>query len=91
MRDHSLPEILRVSLSSVILTLKSMGIRNVIGFDYIEVPDTQAIVKALGDLSLLGAIDQEGNLTKLGKEMSRFPLDPHYSKALFIGAAMGIE
>lgn len=39
MRDYNLPEILRVSLSNVILTLKSMKIRDVINFEYIENPE----------------------------------------------------
>jgi len=38
MRDYNLPEILRVSLNNVILTLKSMKIKDVINFEYIENP-----------------------------------------------------
>lgn len=53
MKDYSLPEILRVSLSSVMLTLKSMKIHDVINFEYMENPDKQAIFKALSELFLL--------------------------------------
>ena len=60
MRDFSLPEILRVSLSNVILTLKSMKIKDVINFEYMQTPDKQAIFKALGDLFLLGALNSDG-------------------------------
>lgn len=62
MKDFSLPEILRVSLSSVILTLKSMKVHNVIDFEYMESPDKEAIFKALGDLYLLGALNNDGEI-----------------------------
>ena len=39
MKDYSLPEILRVSLSNVVLTLKSMNIRDVVNFEYMEPPE----------------------------------------------------
>jgi HrpA-like RNA helicase len=82
MRDYNLPEILRVSLNNVILTLKMMRIKDVINFEYIENPEKEAIFKALGELFLLSALDEDGNITELGIEMSKFPLDPQYSKAL---------
>jgi HrpA-like RNA helicase len=63
MKDYSLPEILRVSLSNVILTLKSMRIKDVINFEYIENPDKQAIFKALSELFLLNALDEDGVIT----------------------------
>lgn len=63
-----------MSLSSVILTLKSMRIQDVINFEYIENPDKQAIFKALSDLYLLSALNEDGVITELGIEMSKFPL-----------------
>lgn len=74
MKDYNVPQILRVSLSSVILTLKSMRIQDVINFEYIENPDKQAIFKALSDLYLLSALNEDGVITELGIEMSKFPL-----------------
>ena len=72
------------------LTLKSMLIRDVINFEYMENPDKQAIFKALSDLYLLGALDQDGNITSLGKQMSMFPLEPQFSKALLTAALFDI-
>jgi HrpA-like RNA helicase len=60
MKDYSLPEIQRVSLSNVMLTLKSMKIHDVINFEYMETPDRQAIFKALSELFLLEALNTDG-------------------------------
>jgi HrpA-like RNA helicase len=60
MRDYNLPEILRVSLNNVILTLKSMKIKDVINFEYIENPEKEAIFKALSELFLLEALNEDG-------------------------------
>ena len=57
MKEYTIPEILRVSLTNVVLTLKSMKITDVINFDYMETPDHQAIFKALTDLYLLQALN----------------------------------
>ena len=47
MRDHTVPEILRVNLANVILSLKNMKIDDVINFDYMERPENEAILQAL--------------------------------------------
>lgn len=60
MKDFATPEILRVSLTNVILTLKSMRINDVINFEYMENPDKQAIFKALSELYLLSALNENG-------------------------------
>lgn len=74
MKDFATPEILRVSLTNVILTLKSMRINDVINFEYMENPDKQAIFKALSELYLLNALSESGEITELGIEMCKFPL-----------------
>ena len=63
MKEYTLPEILRVSLTNVVLTLKSMRIQDVINFDYMENPDKEAIFKALTDLYLLQALNENGEIT----------------------------
>ena len=47
MKDVTIPEILRVNLANVILSLKNMKINDVINFDYMERPDNDAILSAL--------------------------------------------
>jgi HrpA-like RNA helicase len=91
MKDFATPEILRVSLTNVILTLKSMKINDVINFEYMENPDKQTIFKALGELFLLNALNDNGEITELGIEMCKFPLEPPYSKALITSLLYGIE
>ena len=82
MSDVIIPEILRVNLASTILTLKSMGIDNIVDFDFMEKPDRNSIYEALKQLFFLQAIDLDGHITNLGKEMTKFPLDCCYSRAL---------
>ena len=82
MSDVIIPEILRVNLASTILTLKSMGIDNIVDFDFMEKPDSNSIYEALKQLFYLQAIDLDGHITNLGKEMTKFPLDCCYSRAL---------
>ncbi len=82
MTDIIVPEILRVNLASTILTLKSMGIDNIIDFDFMDKPDSNSIYEALKQLFFLQAIDIDGHITNLGKEMTKFPLDCCYSRAL---------
>lgn len=43
MIEYTVPEILRVNLANTILTLKSMGIQDVVGFEYMETPNIEAI------------------------------------------------
>ncbi|KAJ3041085.1 putative ATP-dependent RNA helicase dhx33 [Rhizophlyctis rosea] len=76
------PEILRVNLSSVILLLKASGVDDVLGFDYIDRPERAAFIRALEQLYALGALDDKGVLSPLGRQMAEFPLDPPYSKVL---------
>lgn len=57
MPDSTVPEIKRVNLTSTTLTLKSMGIADVIEFDYLDRPDIQSLEEALKMLYYLEAID----------------------------------
>uniref|UniRef100_A0A7S3DDH7 Helicase C-terminal domain-containing protein n=1 Tax=Palpitomonas bilix TaxID=652834 RepID=A0A7S3DDH7_9EUKA len=76
------PEIQRSSLSHVVLMLKGLNIDDVVGFPFIDPPSPGAILDALRDLYLLGALDEDGHITELGKTMAKFPLEPPLSKML---------
>ena len=78
----TVPEINRVNLAGTILTLKNIGINDVISFDYLDRPDINAIHYALKQLYYLNAISKKGELENLGRELSKFPLEPTYAKAL---------
>ncbi|KAH0878518.1 hypothetical protein HID58_065912 [Brassica napus] len=85
LEDSTKPEIKRCNLSNVILQLKALGIDDIVGFDFIDKPSRGAIVKALTELRLLGALTDDCKLEKpAGEQMSRLPLDPVYSRALIL-------
>ncbi|KAJ1902145.1 hypothetical protein LPJ66_000234 [Kickxella alabastrina] len=76
------PEILRTNLSSVVLMLKCIGINNLIEFDFMDPPSPAALQQSLEHLYALGALNDRGDLTKLGRRMAEFPMDPMMTKAL---------
>ena len=64
------------------IRINSNYLFQVIGFDFMDPPPVQTMVSAMELLYQLGALDTEGLLTKLGKKMSEFPLEPQLSKML---------
>ncbi|CDO99561.1 unnamed protein product [Coffea canephora] len=64
LEDNTIPEIKRSNLSNVVLTLKSLGIQNLLNFDFMDPPSTEALLKALELLYALGALNKHGELTK---------------------------
>ncbi|KAI0230508.1 hypothetical protein L0F63_000481 [Massospora cicadina] len=79
---NTVPEILRTNLGNVLLLLKSLGIDNIIEFDFMDPPPAETIMKGLEQLFALGALNDSGELTKLGRRMAEFPLDPMLSKMI---------
>ncbi|EJS44034.1 prp22p [Saccharomyces arboricola H-6] len=82
MLENTVPEIQRQNLSHTILMLKAMGINDLLKFDFMDPPPKNLMLNALTELFHLQSLDSEGNLTKLGKEMSLFPMDPTLSRSL---------
>jgi len=76
------PEIQRTNLGNVVLLLKSLGVRDLLEFDFMDPPPRDNIVNSMYQLWVLGALDDTGDLTKLGKDMGKYPLDPALSKML---------
>ncbi|KAF7761225.1 hypothetical protein Agabi119p4_10634 [Agaricus bisporus var. burnettii] len=76
------PEILCSNLAGTVLELVNLGIKDLLRFDYVDPPAPETLMRALELLNFLAAIDDEGNLTALGKLMADFPLDPQLSKLL---------
>ena len=83
----TVPEIQRTNLGNTVLMLKAMGINDLIGFDFMDPPPPQTLVAAMHQLYTLGALDDEGLLTRLGRKMAEFPLDPPLSKVLIVSAS----
>eukprot|EP00804_Cyclotella_cryptica_P014633 CCRYP_012674-RA/>CCRYP_012674-RA protein AED:0.34 eAED:0.35 QI:0/0/0.5/1/0/0/2/437/1197 len=87
--ETAVPEIQRTNLSNVVLLLKSLGIKNLLDFDFMDPPPEDNIMTSLYQLWILGAIDNTGDLTALGRRMVEFPLDPPLSKMLLFAHEHG--
>lgn len=85
----TIPEIQRTNLGNVVLLLKSLGIDNLLQFDFLDPPPQENILNSMYQLWILGALDNTGDLTPLGRKMVEFPLDPPLSKMLLIGEELG--
>ncbi|SBS88692.1 pre-mRNA-splicing factor ATP-dependent RNA helicase PRP2, putative (PRP2) [Plasmodium ovale curtisi] len=80
--NNSIPEIQRCEVSSMILLLKSLGMDDIINFDFLDPPSPVVIIKGLELLYSLGALNDEGNLTRTGRKMAEFPTDVKSSKMI---------
>mmetsp|Transcript_49475 Transcript_49475/g.55255 ORF Transcript_49475/g.55255 Transcript_49475/m.55255 type:complete len:1229 (+) Transcript_49475:28-3714(+) len=89
MLPTNVPEIQRTNLGNVVLQLKAMGINDLLGFDFMDPPPVATLVGALETLYALGALDEEGLLTRLGRKMAEFPLEPNLSKMLILSVDLG--
>ena len=76
------PELLRSSLASVILRAKSLGLGEVEEFPFLDPPAPRAIADGYALLGELGAVDEARNLTAIGAELARLPLDPRIARML---------
>lgn len=85
----NIPEIQRTNLGNVVLQLKAMGINDLLGFDFMDPPPVATMVGAMESLHALGALDDEGLLTRLGRKMAEFPLEPNLSKMLILSVDLG--
>jgi ATP-dependent helicase HrpB len=83
------PEILRHDLAEVVLTLKAGGIDDVEAFRWLEPPDPQSLERTLTLLTDLGALDQGGAITSVGRKMVSFPMHPRYARMLLAGEQYG--
>lgn len=84
------PEILRVNLTSTVLLLLSLGITDLIHFEFMDPPSPETIVKALELLYSLGALSSRGGLTSIGRKMAEFPIDAMFAKCLLLSSKYGV-
>jgi ATP-dependent helicase HrpA len=76
------PEILRSSLAGVILRMKSLNLGAVEDFPFLEPPPGKAITDGYALLSELGAVDDDNELTPIGRELAHLPLDPRVGRMI---------
>ncbi len=80
--ENTTPELQRTNLTGTILLLKSLGINDLLDFDFMDPPSTDTIVRAVEQLYALGALNNAGELTKIGRQMAEFPTDPMLARAI---------
>ncbi len=79
---QELPEIKRLDLAEVVLTLKAAGVDDLRKFRWLEKPDEISLTHAEELLHDLGALDKNNSITPVGRKMLAFPLHPRYSRML---------
>ncbi len=85
--EYTEPEILRTSLASVILQMLSLGFGDITAFPFLTPPDSRGVKAAFDLLTELGAVeasrkDGSPHLTRIGREISRMPIDPRFARML---------
>ena len=94
-REHAdrpaqeLPEVKRLDLAEVVLTLKAAGVVNLRQFRWLERPEDQGLAHAEELLTDLGALDKQGAITKIGRKMLAFPVHPRYARMLIAAQSYG--
>ncbi|WEJ97402.1 DEAD-like ATP-dependent RNA helicase [Yamadazyma tenuis] len=84
------PEILRGNLISTVLLLLSLGVTDLVHFEFMDPPSAETLIKCLELLYAIGALNSKGELTKTGRQMANFPIHPMFSKALLESVKFGV-
>lgn len=91
--EYTEPEIQRTSLSSVILQMASLGLGEVSDFPFLDPPSPRSVTDGIQELSQLGALDTRqspARITRLGRQLSRLPLDPRLARILLAADRLGV-
>jgi pre-mRNA-splicing factor ATP-dependent RNA helicase DHX16 len=89
MEESTTPEIQRTNLNGVVLMLKSLGINELLDFEFMDPPPTETLIGALNQLFALQALNHQGELTKMGRQMAEFPTDPMLAKSILAADKLG--
>ncbi|WP_442928267.1 ATP-dependent RNA helicase HrpA [Microbacterium sp. USHLN186] len=85
------PEILRTSLASVVLQMLSLGFGDITEFPFLTPPDSRGVKAAFDLLTEIGAVvaarGEQPRLTRIGREISRMPMDPRFARMLVAASA----
>jgi len=87
---HTDSEILRTSLAAVILQMQALGLGPVDEFPFLEPPPLAAIRDGYQLLFELGAVDEQQDITRVGRQMARLPIDPRLARMLLAAGAGGV-
>ncbi|XP_015074293.1 DExH-box ATP-dependent RNA helicase DExH5, mitochondrial isoform X1 [Solanum pennellii] len=88
--DYQLPEILRTPLQSLCLQIKSLKLGSISEFlkRALQSPELLAVQNAVEYLKIIGALDENENLTVLGRYLTMLPMEPKLGKMLILGAIL---
>eukprot|EP00884_Botryococcus_braunii_P008698 jgi/Botrbrau1/1782/Bobra.0217s0037.1 len=87
--EATVPEIQRSDLVGPVLQLKALGVDNIMHFDWLAPPPSEAMVRALELLYALGALNDSARLSGQGMKLAELPLDPRLGTALLAAGARG--
>ncbi|MEM9386809.1 MAG: ATP-dependent RNA helicase HrpA [Pseudomonadota bacterium] len=85
-RQFTEPEIARTNLASVILRMALLGLGDIEQFPFVEPPERRLINDGYRLLQILQAMDEDRNITELGRRMAEIPVDPRLARVLLAGA-----
>jgi HrpA-like RNA helicase len=91
MLDQTTPEIQRSNLTSTVLTLLLLGIKDVINFSFVEPPHKVSMLAALRQLYLLHAVSKSGAPKPLASDLGKISLEPAYAKCLIYSRSYNCE
>ncbi|MGY3261837.1 ATP-dependent RNA helicase HrpA [Frigoribacterium sp. 2355] len=83
------PEILRTNLAAVILQMISLNLGDIAAFPFLQPPDSRGIKDGLDLLRELGAVTQGGQITRVGKQLTRLPIDPRLARMVVESKTQG--
>lgn len=84
--DQDKPEILRADVVEAVLKMKARGIDDIFSFPLMDPPPRDILIRSLNHLLSIGALDKEGKINDIGKQMAAFPLSPNYARVLVAAA-----
>ncbi|KAI9823621.1 MAG: putative ATP-dependent RNA helicase dhr2 [Thelocarpon impressellum] len=82
LETSSTPEILRCDVTHIVLIIKARGVNDILSFPFLTSPPREALEKALIQLLMLGALNESGSISDLGRQMAALPLTPALSRVL---------
>ena len=82
MDEQRQPEILNADLAPMVLNLAAFGETDLLSLPWLTLPPKGNLYKAVHDLSLLGALSEEGMITSVGRKMVTFPCHPRLAKMM---------
>lgn len=88
--DYTTPEIKRTNLASVVLQCKTLGMGNLESIPLLDVPRPESIREGIATLMELGAIDDQQELTALGRTLGRMPVDPRIGRIILAAEENGV-